>query len=493
MSAKRFSVVRDPVHGDVYLTHEELAVLDTPEMQRLRGIKQLGTAYLVYPGAVHTRFDHSIGVLCMTQRMIEAVNRNFELQPRDTLGISEREARILRIAALVHDVTHIPFGHHVEDQAGLFRRHDSPARFRRMLGPERELGRLLERLGVRREVLSTLLAAKPGDPARGEPEPRERDPIAASELRERANVADEPRERASVTVPPYWSQILSDTISSDILDYLQRDAYFTGLRLGVDPRVAAYFKIDRASGNLYLDLAKRELLREDILSEAIRLLEARYYFSERVYYHHAKVAAGALVARAVELAIANDLVREEDLYDQTDASLFVLLGERAARAERELARRIHDLSERFRERRLPKRACVFPRYENREVQESLVARTFAPESRAQRSAIEERLADLVRFATGRKVEVMLHCPAARMQLKEARTHVRWPGESAVRPLSDFAARLPRLADLERAYRDLWKFYVFADASEPALLRKLQELALGEFPGAKNAYRIEDAI
>ena len=46
-SAKRFSVLRDPVHGDVYLTHEELAVLDTPEMQRLRGVKQLGTAYLV--------------------------------------------------------------------------------------------------------------------------------------------------------------------------------------------------------------------------------------------------------------------------------------------------------------------------------------------------------------------------------------------------------------------------------------------------------------
>ena len=50
---KRFSVLRDPVHGDVHLTHEELAVLDTPEMQRLRGVKQLGSAYLVYPGARH--------------------------------------------------------------------------------------------------------------------------------------------------------------------------------------------------------------------------------------------------------------------------------------------------------------------------------------------------------------------------------------------------------------------------------------------------------
>src|SRR5690349_11865930 len=66
---KRFSVVRDPVHGDVYLTHEELRLLDTREMQRLRGIKQLGTAYLVFPGATHTRFEHSIGSLHMAARM----------------------------------------------------------------------------------------------------------------------------------------------------------------------------------------------------------------------------------------------------------------------------------------------------------------------------------------------------------------------------------------------------------------------------------------
>jgi uncharacterized protein len=463
-SSKRFSVLRDPVHGDVYLTHEELAVLDTPEMQRLRGVKQLGTAYLVYPGAVHTRFDHSIGVLFMTQRMVEAVNRNFELAPRDTLGISEREARILRLAALVHDATHIPFGHHIEDQAGLFRRHDSGARFRRLLAPERPLGAVLEGLGVRREVLSTLLAAKNRDPEKGEP-----------------------------SVPPYWSQILADTICSDILDYLQRDAYFTGLQLGVDPRVASYFKIERASGNLYLDLAKRELLREDILSEAIRLLEARYYFSERVYYHHAKVASGALVARAVELAVAHDLVREEDLYDCTDDSLLTLLETRAARGEAELARRIAGLCRRFRERRLPKRACVFPRHENREQQDELVARYFAPEAREARGRVEERIADLVHFATGERVEVMLHCPAKRMQLKEAATHVRWPGASAVQPLSAFAERVPRLADLERAYRELWKFYVFADTSDPRLLRKVQEVAIGEFPGARNVYRIEGAI
>jgi HD superfamily phosphohydrolase len=463
-SAKRFSVLRDPVHGDVYLTHEELLVLDTPEMQRLRGVKQLGTAYLVYPGALHTRFDHSIGVLHETGKLVDAINRNAELAPRENLGVGEREARILRLAALVHDVTHLPFGHHIEDQAGLFARHDTGARFRRALTGEGELARLLDALGVRREVLGTLLAAK-----------------------QRSSDGE------ALSVPAYWSQILSDTICADILDYLQRDAYFTGLRLGVDPRVASYFKIDRASGQLYLDLAKRELLREDILSEAIRLLEARYYFSERVYYHHAKVAAGALVARAVELAVAHGLVREADLYDTTDASLFELFERRAAAAEPEVRRALTSLCARFRNRRLPKRACVFPRYENREAQEELVRRYFAPGTRAERARLEVRIADHVRFATGQTVEVILHCPAARMQLKEAHTHVRWPGEREVRPLSEFAERVPRLADLERSYRDLWKFYVFTDAGEPELLRKVQSVALAEFPGVRNAYRIEDAM
>ena len=467
VSAKRFSVLRDPVHGDVYLTHEEILLLDTREMQRLRGIKQLGTAFLAYPGAMHTRFDHSIGVLFMTQRMIEAINLNFEQDPKRCLSIGEREARIVRLAALVHDVTHIPYGHNIEDQTGLFHRHDSAYRFRRMLAGPTELAARLEELGVHKDVLNTLLAeGGEGDP-----------------------------------VPAYWSQIMSDTICSDILDYLQRDAYFTGLRLGVDPRIVNYFRIDRASGNLFIDLSKRDLLREDILSEVVRMLEARYYFSERVYYHHAKVSAGALVARAVELALVAGLIREADCYDLTDASLLDLLERRAARGrgpgdpdgpEGTVGRRIMSLVERFRNRRLLKRACVFPRYANAEVQEELVRRFFSPGRHGERAATEERITDAVRSATGREVEIVLYCPAAHMQLKEAQTHVRWPGEKDVKPLSAYAERIPRLADLERAYRDLWKFYVFADTAEPELLANVQEVALQELGDAKNVYRIESA-
>ncbi|MCC6408630.1 MAG: HD domain-containing protein [Planctomycetes bacterium] len=458
---KRYSVIRDPVHGDVYLTHEEISVLDTPEMQRLRGVKQLGSANFVYPGAVHTRFDHSIGTLHLAQRMIDAVNLSFEHNSRECLGVSEAEARVIRMAGLVHDITHIPFGHNVEDQAGLMHRHDSPYRFERMLGAQTGVGRVLRDLGLHKDVLAILCAEK-GDTARA--------------------------------IPPYWSEINSDTICSDILDYLARDAYFTGLKLAIDQRLLSYFRVDRASGHLYIDVAKHNLLREDILSEMVRLLEARYFFSERVYYHHAKVAAGALAARAVELALSAGLVKEEDFYDQTDASVLDLLervardGEKSRKCPADVAKRIRSAVERFRTRKLPKRACVFPRYENEAVQEELVTRFFAREGQANRQAVEERISDLVRFATGKTVEIIVTCPAKRMQLKEAHTHVRWPGESTVKPLSEFSARVPRLADLERSYRALWKFYVFADTDDPALLAKIGEIAAKEFPGATNLYR-----
>ncbi len=445
--------MREPVHGDVYLTHDELRVLDTPEMQRLRGIKQLGTTYLVFPGALHTRFDHSIGTVHVTQKMIDAINLSFELDPAGTVQVSEEEARVIRIAALLHDITHIPSGHNIEDQDGLFERHDSAYRYRRMF-ERTEVGRVLDELGVREDVFSILV------------------PPGTAGARE---------------IPPYWSQVISGTIAADILDYLARDAYFTGLRLQVDSRVTSYFKIHRATGNLYIDLAKRDLLREDILSEIVRMLEARYYFSERVYYHHAKVAAGALLARAVDLTVHAGLVTEDDLYDQTDASILDLLEGAAKKGDEALRENVCDLIGRFRERKLYKRACVFPRYENASVQEELVTSYFADGGRAKRMEVEARISDLVRFATGKDVRVIVYCPAKAMQLKEARIHVRWPGREGVHPLSTFADRVPRLADLERSYRDLWKFYVFADATEPGLLAKVQEIAEAEFAGAVNVY------
>ncbi|MFT4711368.1 MAG: HD superfamily phosphohydrolase [Bacteroidia bacterium] len=454
MQRTQYSVLRDPIHGDIYLTAEEMRLIDTREFQRLRGVKQLGTANLVFPGAVHTRFEHSIGTLHITAKIIDAINLNAEFDPKRCLGVRDEEARVIRIASLLHDVTHVPYGHNIEDQSGLAERHDAPSRFEQIFSPKTELGRMLEEMGLAEDVCSVLSYEKGGG-----------------------------------NIPAYWSEILSDTICSDIVDYLLRDAYFTGLSLTIDQRLVSYFKVDRKSGHLFIDVAKRDLLREDILSELVRLLEARYYFSERVYYHHAKVAAGALISRAVGLLFEAGAMESSELFDRTDASLLPLLDMAGAKAGGDVEREVRHLVERFRRRKLPKRVCVFPAHENEEVQQDLVSKFFAPGCAPERRKVEERIADLLRFSTGKTVRVMIYCPAAKMQLKEAQTHVRWPGEEDVLPLSNFAQRIPRLKDLERSYRALWKFYVFADTDDETVLKQLQEIALGEFPGATNMYRI----
>ncbi|MBI3817122.1 MAG: HD domain-containing protein [Planctomycetes bacterium] len=453
--SRHFSVVRDAVHGDVYLTSEEIAVLDTPQMQRLRGVRQLGTAYLVYPSAQHSRFEHAIGVAEVSRRMIEAVQRNADLEPADLLGIPEREARIIRIAALVHDCTHIPYGHGIEDQTGLFPRHDSAYRYEERFSQKTELGRTLRELGVYEDVLA-VLTYKPG--------------------------ADGARR-----VPPYWSQILSDTIDADVFDYLRRDALFTGLNLFYDSRVLSYFKVDRKSGNLFIDLAKHKMLREDILSEIVRVLEARYYFSERVYYHHAKVAAGALLAKCVELAVSAGAMKESDFYDSNDQGILDKI-ESAPLGDPSLRLRVRNLIQRFRSRKLLKRAAVYPLAQNRSIADNLINKYFASGCLPARTASERRIAEAVELATGQNdIEIVLYCPKRTMQLKEARLHVRWPGVPGVRALAEFAEHTPRLRDLEDSYKNLWKFYIFTSNDEPRVLAKIREVCELEFPGAVNSY------
>ena len=92
-------VIKDAIHGNIKLTELERSLLDTREMQRLRGIKQLALTYLVYPGANHTRFEHSLGTLHLTGEICES------------LGLGEGATRELRIAALLHDIGHGAFSH----------------------------------------------------------------------------------------------------------------------------------------------------------------------------------------------------------------------------------------------------------------------------------------------------------------------------------------------------------------------------------------------
>lgn len=486
MALRMRAVVRDPVHGDIGLTREEQAILDTPQMQRLRGVRQLGTAYLVYPGAQHSRFEHSLGTLHLVQAMAEAINRNRALAPGELIGLADDELRLLRAAALVHDITHIPFGHGIEDASGILARHDSAARYALALGPHTEVGRVLEDMGIRREVLATLVP----EPAEAAAEPSAAGSGAAPGQLSLTAPAAGPLDQVQLPdlpkVPPYWRQILSDTICADILDYLKRDALFTGLNLRYDDRVLGFFMVDRASGLLFVDAAKRGLLREDVISELVRVLDARYFFSERVYYHHAKVAASAMVSMVVQAALLQGGLSPDRLFDKTDESLWPLL-EAHPPSYPEAAARYADMIARFRSRRLLKRACVYPLYANRGAQDALVARFFAPGQHAERSRVEEAVTAELQDQGLAAPPVLLYCPARKMQLKEAATHLRLPG-SPILPMSQFGDRIPRLADLERSYRDLWKLYVLAGTEDAATLEAIARAMTRLVPEAVNVYQ-----
>ncbi len=392
-------VIRDAVHGDIALDALAVSILDTPEMQRLRGIKQLGTASLVYPSAVHTRFEHALGTYHVARRILGA------LEARGGGRLPGRLAEAAAVAALVHDVTHVPFGHTFEDERRLFERHDAPGRTLRFLRAG-ALGRAIDRSGLR-DGVEAILA--------GEPDP----PLAADVVR--------------------------GTVGADLLDYLARDAYFCGFRRTYDERVFRYF--EAAGGRLALAVTAGGAVRSDALSEVANLLQLRYTLCERVYYHHAKVAAGAAVSKAVELGIELGLALE-DLFPLRDEGLFALLRERYAPRSAALAA----VLDRVEGRRLYKRAFVLGPGIGAAAQEALVARFHF--DRASRRAAEDEIAGAAGIGPE---DVIVYCPAPGMAAKEADIPVVVDPAGPPRPLADL--RLPEVDVLVAKHRGLWRFYV----------------------------------
>ncbi|MCH2112715.1 MAG: hypothetical protein MK213_07635, partial [Planctomycetes bacterium] len=363
----------------------------------------------------------------------------------------DHEERVIRMASLVHDATHLPFGHNIEDQTGLLPRHDVPSRFQSLFSDETELGRTLGALGVRKQVLGILAPQALGE-------------------------AD--------CAPDHWRGLVSGTIDADMLDYLARDAMFTGIKVAYDPRIFGMFRVERRTQRLYVELSSQGYLKEALLSELTRCLEARFYFSERVYYHHAKISSGALIAKAVELSLLDGSLDAATLQSATDAGLLSRLANTRL-SDPDSDRRLRIFVDAYRTRRLPKRAAVYPVYANREIQKSLIERFFGAGSAAYRREVETRLSQRVFESVGQSVEVLVYCPAGHMQLKSARMLVHWPGTEGLAPLNDHRDEVPRLADLESAYQRMWKFYVLVTSEDPRVLSAVREACEDEFPEAVN--------
>lgn len=396
-------LVRDPVHGDIELDPQQSAILDRAEVQRLRGIKQLGTAFLVYPGALHTRFDHSLGTCAMAQRIVHSLRKR-------GVAVDASLARAIGMAALLHDVTHVPFGHTFEDERRLFPRHDKGARLAWLL--DAGLHDALAAHGCD-QLVEELLGARPRR-----------------------------------MVPPWASQVVSSTIDADLLDYLRRDAYFAGLAPRYDERVFHYFTVH--SDQLCLELVRHGMERADAFSETVQVLRLRYFLTERVYYHHTKVAAGAMISKAVELAQHYGRLDERELLGLTDAQLLDRL--RTIPTPHSPDPALVRLVERLERRQLFKRGYVLSAEQlDRDTRLEFVRRFH--ESAHQRQQAEQALAQAMGCAAA---DVVVYCPALTM-MKEARALAQTA--NGIHSLDEHD-RSGEIRALQARYEALWRFYVF---------------------------------
>ena len=300
MTTRDFEVVRDPLWDNIRLDGAALGVLDTPAVQRLRYVRQLGHAFLVYPGATHSRFEHALGAYHLAREALAILEERGELQ-----GVAPEDLVAVPLAALLHDVGHYPFSHALEE-AG-FPHHEELGAARLRTGP---LADVLGGLGI------TGLAGRIGDLIRG----RSTSPLQG---------------------------LISGTLDLDKIDYLSRDARMCGVPYGnVD--------VDRLLASLTLletDGGHRDVgVREKGISALESLLFAKYQMYRNVYWHHAVRAATCMFKRSVRAAVVRGALDREGIAAATDGSLM----ERLLAADPSgLARAVH-------ERRLHKRALDLP-------------------------------------------------------------------------------------------------------------------------------------
>src|SRR5712692_5527371 len=118
-------VIRDNIHGDIEFYPEEMKLLHTEEFERLHGCRQLGLSHLIYPGAKHSRFEHVLGVMHVATKIAKRMRKQGFFFQKDSGG--GHLIRVLRFAALLHDMGHVPFGHTLEDEMPVIPKHDSPS------------------------------------------------------------------------------------------------------------------------------------------------------------------------------------------------------------------------------------------------------------------------------------------------------------------------------------------------------------------------------
>ncbi len=270
-----FEVIRDPLWNNIRVDAEALAVLDSAPFQRLRYIRQLGHAHLVYPGATHTRFEHALGAYHLARRTLVLLRERGELD-----GIDPDEIVLVLLAALLHDIGHYPFSHALEE-AGL-PSHETLAATHLH---QAELETALSNTGIA-DVESRLVALISGT---------SRSPLRG---------------------------LISGSLDLDKIEYLTRDARSCGVPYGtvdVDRLLHSITLVPLANGT------KTVALHEKGVSALESLLFAKYQMYRNVYWHHAVRSATAMFKRLVRTAIKRGDLEANWIAHATDEALMATL------------------------------------------------------------------------------------------------------------------------------------------------------------------------
>lgn len=246
-------------------------MLDTEPFQRLRYVRQLGHAFLVYPGATHTRFEHALGAYHLARRALGILADRGELD-----SVPDEESPVIRLAALLHDIGHFPFSHALEE-AGL-PSHELLAT-RKFSHPD--LASALERIGIPdlTDRLSDLIAGQGHSPLRG---------------------------------------LISGSLDLDKIEYLTRDARMTGVPYGsvdVDRLLHSLTVVQLDDGNRVVGIRKKGI------SALESLLFARYQMYRNVYWHHTVRSATAMFKRVVRNALGSRRIAADWVAEATDETL----------------------------------------------------------------------------------------------------------------------------------------------------------------------------
>ena len=273
MAKQTYRRIRDPIHGLIDFSEREQQLIDTRVFQRLRRIRQLAMAFLIYPSALHTRFEHSIGVMHIAGRICTSLH---ELNPD---RISDKDIANVRFAALLHDVGHGPFSHLSESLLKKF------AAAQVYMGIDRE--KIHEQITI--------------DIIRNDSQIKD-----ILDDKERESLIDMIQGK---TTRDWKRDIISSELDADKMDYLLRDSYFAGVKYG------AYDLEKLIESCLIVNHPETQLV---LNSEGLYALEqfmlARYNMKQQVYWHEVSLISDEMVIRGITLAIENGNKKIAKLY-----------------------------------------------------------------------------------------------------------------------------------------------------------------------------------